>query len=233
MNGTERELHAHLQVEHAADLAPIAEHMLRGTAPDAFLSIYNQAIAVKCRSQAPFAGPSLDRKALKSFSESCQGHRVEALVCFVCACTYTYVEEVAAEGRGDIEWARPLEPDFDAEELLFLDRPIDETGDLLSLKVFLERYDKVSDAGHRLQDHESFSDWCLTWPSNVLPTGRQILCCPEDRLGVLVQGEWACFFLGVSDCLRGWQKGRAPEAIQHGSGRARKGIRPKPKPTSC
>ncbi len=181
MHGNEGELHAHLQAAHADDLAPIAARMLRGNAPDAFLSIYNEAIAVKCRSQAPIAGPSIDRRAVKSFGEACEGHKVEALVCFVCACTYTYVEELAGEGKGDVEWVHPFKHSPDEEKLLFLDRPIDETGDLLNLKTFLDRYDKVSEVGNCLQDHESFSDWSLRWPSNAaLPVGRRILCCPED-----------------------------------------------------
>jgi len=182
MDGNESQLHAHLRAEHAADLAPIAACMLRGNVKDAFLSIYNEAIATKCRSQAPIAGCSLDRKALKSFAEACKGEKVGSLVCFVCACTYTYVEEVAAEGKCDIEWARPWKPRMEGQDLLFLDRPIDETGDILSLETFLDRYDKLTDAGHRLQDKETFGDWSLMWPSNSSPAGRKILCCPEDFL---------------------------------------------------
>ena len=156
--------------------------MLRGDAEDAFLSIYNEAIATKCRSQAPIAGCSLDRKALKSFAEACKGDKIESLLCFVCACTYTYVEEVAAEGKGDIKWMRPWKLGMEGQEILFLDRPIDETGDILSLETFLDRYDKLTDTGHRLQDKETFGDWSLMWPSNSSPAGRKILCCPEDFL---------------------------------------------------
>ena len=181
MDGTETQLHEHLHAAHAADLAPIAAHMLRGDAEDAYLSIYNEAIATKCRAQAPLAGSSLDPGALKSFNEACQGHRVEALVCFVCACTYTYVYEVAEEGKGDITWVRPVQADLDSDEFHFLQRPADDAAELLSLNTFLERYGKISEAGPSLQDHESFDDWCLNWPSNVFPAGRKILCCPEDQ----------------------------------------------------
>ena len=178
MDGNESQLHAHLQAEHADELAPIAACMMRGNAEDAFLSIYNEAVATKCRSQAPLAGSSLDRRALNSFNNACAGNKVEALVCFVCACTYTYVEEVAQEGKSDIDWVQPFKPDIDAEELLFLGRPVDEAGNLLSLQTFLERYGKVSGTT-TLQEHESFDDWCLTWPSNAT-AGKKILCCPED-----------------------------------------------------
>ena len=182
MHGTERQLQEHLHAAHAADLAPIAAHMLRGDADDAYLSIYNEAIATKCRAQAPLAGSSLDRKALKSFAEACQGNRVEALVCFVCACTYAYVQEMSEEGKGDIHWVQPVQTNLDADdEFQFLQRSADDAGELLSLRTFLGRYGKISDAGPSLQDHENFDDWCLNWPSNAFPAGRKILCCPEDR----------------------------------------------------
>ena len=51
--GTEEQLEEHLRQEHAAELAPICARMLRGKAPDALRSAYNEAIAVKCRGQAP------------------------------------------------------------------------------------------------------------------------------------------------------------------------------------
>ena len=180
MEGDEEQLAKHIQEVHGADLDPIAACMPRGNAEDAFLSIYNAAIANKCRSQAPIAGCSLDRKAIKSFVEACK--EVEALVCFVCGCTHTRVEEDALEGKGGVQWVKPVQPRMDTGELLFLDRPVDEAGCLLSLNTFLERYGKISDGGPNLQDLETFGDWCLTWPSNVQPAGRRVLCCPEDRL---------------------------------------------------
>ena len=48
--------------------------------PDVFCAF----IAVLGISQAPPAGPSQDRKALRSFSEATKGDNVEALVCFCC-----------------------------------------------------------------------------------------------------------------------------------------------------
>ena len=185
VDGGEKQLKDHIHAEHAADLAPIAEHMVRGKAEDAWMSIYHEAIAVKCRNQAPIAGSSLDRKALKSFAES----KAEALVCFACAGVYSHVEEMAGEGKGDIEWVKPWQPNLGETEdlLIFLGRPVDDVGGLLSLKTFLERYDKVHEQGPRLQDSEDFGDWCLVWPSNVEAAGRKILCCPEDSLVCPVQ----------------------------------------------
>ena len=105
--GTEEQLEEHLQDEHAADLQPICEHMLRGNAPDALISVYRQAIAEKCRGQAPIAGCSLDRTALHSFAEATAGNKIEALMCGSCGGIFPYVEEVA--DKGDIRWYQPLQ----------------------------------------------------------------------------------------------------------------------------
>ena len=69
-DGTEEALHHHLAEVHATDLQGIAKHMLRGRADDALFSIYSAAIAEKCRSQAPLAGASLDRTALRSLANA-------------------------------------------------------------------------------------------------------------------------------------------------------------------
>ena len=79
--GTEEQLKQHLEEEHKADLKTITRHMLCGMAPDAMYSAYNQAIAERCRSQAPIAGASLDRTALYSFADASRGNKVEALIC--------------------------------------------------------------------------------------------------------------------------------------------------------
>lgn len=175
MHGNEKDLHNHLKEEHAADLAPIAACMLRGTAPDAYLSIYNQAVAAVCRNQAPVAGAFLDRRALHAFAEACEGNSVEALVCFSCACIYTRVKELAEAGNGDIQWTQPLKPKPNTNELRFFGRPVHETASILGLDAFLERYDQLSEEGRRLSDHESFEQWSVS-----LPGGEKILWCPED-----------------------------------------------------
>eukprot|EP00435_Cladocopium_sp_Y103_P025274 s3648_g6.t1 len=176
MDGNEEDLHAHLKTDHAADLAPIAACMLRGNASDAYLSIYNQAVATVCRKQAPIAGASLDRRALHTFAEACEGDNVEALVCFSCACIYTHVKEFAKTGKGDIQWLQPLTREPGTNELRFFSRPMHETADILGLDAFLEHYDQLSEEGRRLSDHESFEQWSVS-----LPGGKKILCCPEDR----------------------------------------------------
>ena len=194
MHGDEEALHTHLKEEHVADLAPIAACMLRGTASDAYLSIYNQAVATVCRSQAPVAGASLDRKALRAFTEACRGDSVEALVCFSCACIYTHVKELAEAGKGDIQWSQPLKRKPNMDELRFFGRPVHETATIVGLDTFLERYDQLSEDGHRLSDHESFEQWSVS-----LPGGEKILCCPEDRDKVLQSG--GCLIGNVCNCM--------------------------------
>ena len=178
-DGNERDLHVHLKKDHADDLAPIAAVMLRGEAPDALLSIYNAAVAVRCRSQAPLAGCSIDRRALNSFTEACSGDNVEALVCFNCACIHTCINELAAEDGCDIQWVRPLQQDLlGKNELSFLGRPLAEIVNLLGLDVFLQRYDKLSEEGGRISNHESFHHWNVQVPG-VSGGLCKLLCCPE------------------------------------------------------
>ena len=104
--GTEEQLKQHLEEEHKTELETITRHMLRGAAPDAMYSAYNQAIAQRCRSQAPIAGASLDRTALYSFADATKGDKVEALICWCCGCIHPRVEDV--EDKGPIKWYQPL-----------------------------------------------------------------------------------------------------------------------------
>ena len=174
-NGTEGELEHHLRKEHGEELLPICEHMLRGSAPDAMKSVYNQAIAVKCRQQPPLAGASLDRTALRTFTDATKGAKVEALICFCCGGIRPYVEEV--KDQGSIKWHQPVQRSDSTGELLFLDHPMEEVEHLLGLQVYLERYNTDSQRPNtKLTDHESFADWQLKLPG--LEDGA-LICCPE------------------------------------------------------
>ena len=159
--------------------------MLRGSAPDAPYSIYCQAIAEKCRGQAPMAGASLDRRALNSFAEAVGGGKVEALICWSCGCIHPYVEEVA--DKGSIRWHTPLERHEATEELLFLRQPLKAIERLLGLQLYLSRYNVVEPKQVELTAHETFEDWHMKLPE--LPDGL-LLCCPEDRCQKLI----ACVF---------------------------------------
>ena len=92
--GTEADLLQHLKEEHFDELIHAAKVLPIKVEEDvAILSVYNEAIADILRTQAPLAGPSLDRKALRSFSEATKGDNVEALVCFCCGCIHACVAE--------------------------------------------------------------------------------------------------------------------------------------------
>lgn len=172
---TEEGLKRHLLSAHGPELQGICAHMLRGQQADAFYGVYNQAIAVKCRSQAPLAGESFDRTALNSFSEAMKGNQVEALVCFCCGGIYPYVEEIAE--KGEIKWHQPLHRSESTGELLFLHRPLRLIEKLIGLQSYLSKYNLVEGERVKLTDHESFEDWTLKLPE--LEDGV-LLCCPED-----------------------------------------------------
>ena len=172
--GTDIDLDNHLHEEHSEELRSIADHILRKDAPDAICSVYKQAIAVKCRSQAPVAGTSLDRTALKSFSEASAKDHVQALVCFCCGGIHPYVEEVAEQG--EINWYQPVHRRDDDGRLLFLGKEMGMVEKLLGLRPYLQRYNAVGEERTKLTDHETFEDWTLALPN--LEDGR-LLCCPE------------------------------------------------------
>ena len=175
--GTEEDLEDHLREEHLEALEPACQHMLRKDAPDALRSAYSEAIAVKCRTQAPIAGSSLDRAALNSLAEAITGNKVEALICWCCGNIHPYVEEV--KNKGPIQWHQPLERSESTGEWLFLRQPVKAIEQLLGLQVYLSRYNLVEPKQVKLTDHETFEDWRLKLPG--LEDGN-LLCCPEDRV---------------------------------------------------
>ena len=176
--GTEERLKQHLEAEHKTELETITPHMLRGTAADAMYSAYNQAIAERCRCQAPIAGASLDRTALYSLADATKGNSVEALICWCCGCIHPRVEEV--EDKGPIKWYQPLQRSESTGELQFLDQPLQSIQELLGLAVYLNKYNSVEPNQQvKLTDHESFEDWRVTLPE--LDDGV-LLCCPEDHV---------------------------------------------------
>ena len=175
--GTEELLQEHLCAKHADDLQPVCECMLRGEAPDAMYSAYCEAIAVKCRNQAPLAGSSLDRTALNGYADAMKGDKVEALVCWCCGQIHPYVEEVAGKGS-KIQWQQPLERSPSTGEFIFLGNPVGVVEELLGLQAYLSRYNQVSPSTVKLTDSETFEDWSMKLPG--LQDGV-LLCCPEEK----------------------------------------------------
>ncbi|CAJ1414058.1 unnamed protein product, partial [Effrenium voratum] len=173
-DGLEADLARHLEAEHAEDLEPVATRLLRPRCPDALSSVYNEAVAQRCRADAPLAGCSLDRTALRSFAKATAKDSVEALICFCCACVYTRVAEVGE--RSEIQWRRPLNR-APSGELLFFGRPA-AAAEVLGLEHFLNKYDQLDAPGKKLSDHETFASWKLRLPG---PDDVELLCCPEDH----------------------------------------------------
>lgn len=140
-------------------LQPLCGHMLLGAAPDAVISVYRQAVAVKFRGCAPIAGTSFDRIALADFADAAGGNRVAALVCFCCGGIHPYVEEVA--DKGPIQCYKPLRRNEAQDEFEFLGQPMPAIERLLGLQLYLARYNLVKPLRPEatLTNHESFDDW--------------------------------------------------------------------------
>ena len=180
--GDEEALHERLLQEHSVDLEPIREEMLltTGTAPDAILSIYNQAVAHQCRADAPIAGCSIDRRALHTFSHACEADGIEALICFCCGRACTHLADIPPEQQ-DIQWLQPLEEDpHNAGRFTFLGQPAPDVANLLGLDTYLRRYDNGQG---RLTSFETFDEWCVHLPMHAEDTDpKKLLCNPEDIL---------------------------------------------------
>ena len=194
--GTEVQLKQHLEEEHKTELETITRHILRGTAPDAMYSAYNQAMTQRCRSQAPIAGASLDRTALYSFADATRGDKVEALICWCCGCIHPRVEDV--EDKGPIKWHQPLQRSDSTGELRFLNQPLQSVKELIGLEPYLNKYNAVEPHQQvKLTDHENFEDWRVTLPEL---DGGVLLCCPEDLLSPFATAKGlCCSFIGCSN----------------------------------
>ena len=168
-SGTEQDLEQHLRQEHGDELLPLTRHLVRCNDPCALMSIYNQAVAHRCRDNPPLAGCSLDRRALKDFAESTAADNVESHVCFSCACIYPRVADLG--DKNVIGWHYVLR-----EGHIFGNAPA-KMEKLLGFKHFLAQYDDLG-GGRKLTDHEDFNHWKLTVPSlqNMV-----LLGCPEDH----------------------------------------------------
>lgn len=161
----------HLREAHEEDLGPVVAHLIKPDDPMAMLSVYNEAIAQICRADAPVAGCSLDRTALKAFASAMADDKVESLVCFSCACVFPRVAEVGEKGK--IDWHRPVQG-----EKLFGTWP-ELAAKILGVDEFLNKYDEL-EGGRKLSERIDFKLWQLTAP---MPGGNTValLGCPEDH----------------------------------------------------
>ena len=163
--GTEAELHAHVVSAHAPELQDVAQHLPKPTPADALTSVYNEAIALRCREDAPVAGCSRDRSALRSFAAATSQDNVESLICFSCACIHPRVASAASSTR--IHWCRLIDDSHgDRAKRLH---------EIFSIDTYLRRYNDLA-GGVKLSDVADFKDWLVT-----LPGYGDLLCCPEDH----------------------------------------------------
>ena len=170
--GTQSELYQHIREAHAAELRLVAQHMPKPAPQDALESIYNEAVAVRCREDAPVAGCSRDRAALRSFANATSQDKVESLICFSCACIHPHIE--GAEKGNRIRWRTLIQPKENPEEEVHAE-PTVALHQLLSLEEFLRRYDDLGN-NTRLSEMTNFDDWTVN-----IPGLGKLLCCPEDH----------------------------------------------------
>ncbi|CAE7251314.1 pfh1 [Symbiodinium natans] len=135
-----------------------------------FASIYNEAVATVCRKQAPPAGCSRDRSALKSFTNATTENRIEALICFSCACIHTRVDEI--NEANSIDWYPILESLDSKEET---EARTNNLYKILSLQKYLDTYDTLA-GDIKLSSLTDFHNWQVNIPGH-----GAVLCCPEDH----------------------------------------------------
>ncbi|CAE7244158.1 pfh1 [Symbiodinium natans] len=205
-SGSEEDLHRHVEETHYEKLKPAMEHMPKPKPKDITRSIYNEAVATVCRRQAPPAGCSRDRSALTSFTHAMTKDRIEALICFSCACIHTRVEEI--NEANSIDWYPILEPLDSKEKTEARTRNLYK---ILSLQKYLDTYDTlVGDI--KLSSLTDFQDWQVDIPGH-----GAALCCPEDHrctahpehpnLRTLCE---KCEVPLCKDCVQHLRKGRLP-----------------------
>ena len=161
--GTEADLEEHVRKVHGVALTWAAQHMPKPIPPDALIRVYNEAVALRCREDAPVAGSSRDRSALRSFAEATSKDNVESLICFSCGCIHPRVADTEKNPR--IQWCKLIAESKTTKKL----------HELLSFETYLKHYDVLA-GDVKLSEVEDFEDWTLTIPG----LGR-ILCCPEDH----------------------------------------------------
>ena len=167
-------LFKHIMHAHAHSIEPAANGLPRCySKEERFASAYNEAIGIKVRQGAPLASYAIDRKCLRKASAAMSGNRVEALICFFCACIYPHMQ---GQRNQNIEYHSPL----DKEKKLFFQWEKKDAQHLLSLETYLQKYGKDIDGFFDLEHHRhEFDDWLVNIPFK--DGSVQVLCCPEDR----------------------------------------------------
>ncbi len=107
----EKKLIQHVMESHAAELLAAANFLPKcHTLVERCVSVYNEALAEKCREGAPLATYSIDRRCLQNYVQAIGGDNIETPICFLCACTYT-LSKTGKPDEQPISWTKALHRD--------------------------------------------------------------------------------------------------------------------------
>ena len=170
-------LSAHLWEAHAHDLEEPANLLtssmygsdVKGDSL-ARMSVYQEAIAMVCRGNAPLACNAIDRRSLREYDKLFEFDNAESLVCWCCARKYPYVK---GQKHNLIEWVRPLAQQEHSGHVLFHGRPLHQAQRLFDTRSYLEKYAPKGMPSDEIQD------WQLQVGTSL--ELWQMLCCPEDH----------------------------------------------------
>ena len=145
---TEAELRQHLVTQHRADLQePHQETWEAENLAPHLVATYEQALTCRCRSGAPVANPSIDRRCLRAYFTEFEGDAITQVICFVCARRFPHRE---AANNKRISYRRVMNK---ARTRVF-GRSVAEIDGLLGLKTYIDLYGDIA-----ANEEDSFADW--------------------------------------------------------------------------
>jgi hypothetical protein len=104
----EKKLLEHVTSAHGQKITPLADKLPQcHDSEERIAAVYNEAIGIKVRQGAPLASFAIDRKCVRRASLARDGDKVEASICFFCACIHPHME---GNRNQHIKWTRPLDP---------------------------------------------------------------------------------------------------------------------------
>ena len=205
---TEAELRQHLVTRHRAELQERHQEAwkLEKLAPH-LVATYEQAVTWACRSAAPVANPSIDRRCLRAYRTEFEGDAIVELICFVCARRYPH--RTAASNQM-IRYRRAM----NKAGTRMLGRSVTEIDGLLGLKTYTDLYGDIA-----ANEEDSFAEWSCAGQCDGV--SFRLLCCPEDkRCNRRCRPETLCNACEIPVCRSCWESvawdGRLPaEALNN------------------
>ena len=84
-------LYAHVEESHGNLISPVLQLMPNTKHLETNIAgAYCEALATKIRLVAPVSSYSIHRKCIYDYATAFRGENLQAPICFLCACTYTY-----------------------------------------------------------------------------------------------------------------------------------------------